>query len=68
VTAFASAFDLYYFCFCAAVGGAASGITVGAGQRKRAIGIGTLVGAALYIIQLPVWLAAIGFEPTVYPN
>ena len=68
MSAFTSAFDLYYFCFCAAVGGAASGITVGSGQRKRAIGVGTLVGAALYLIQLPVWLAVIGLEPGTYTN
>ncbi|MEL6582803.1 MAG: hypothetical protein AAFQ36_03135 [Pseudomonadota bacterium] len=66
MTAFLAAFDLYYFCFCAVVGGVASGITVSGGQRKRAVGVGTLVGAALYVIQLPVWLSVIGLDPAVY--
>ena len=63
MTAFLAAFDLYYFCYCAVAGGIASGVTVAKGARMRAIRIGAVIGAILYIVQLPVWVAAFSDAP-----
>ena len=55
MTGFLASFEIYYLVVCSAIGGVVSAITVSE-KRMRAARLGALIGAVIYVIQLPIWL------------